>query len=379
MANDQLSHSAQAALRERVKELTCLYGIAQIAGKPEISLEQVLQGIVELLPSAWQYPEITFARITVDGRSYSTGGFKESAQKQSADIVVAGEGRGVVEVVYVEQRPELDEGPFLKEERNLIDAVARQVASIIERRQAEEDRKKLQDQLRHADRLATIGLLAAGVAHELNEPLGNILGFAQLAKKCRGLPESAKRDLEKIEFASIRAREVIKKLLVFARQTPPEKTRVNLNQVVEETLYFLEGRCMDAEIERECSLQADLPEITADPAQLSQVLVNLVINSLQAMPKGGKLMVQTGLCEEGLLLAVEDTGVGMSEDVLKQLFVPFFTTKDVGQGTGLGLPVVHGIVISHGGTLRVKSELGRGTRFEIRLPVEGRGDAEGKG
>lgn len=372
MANDQLSHSAQAALRERVKELTCLYGIAKIAGEPETSLEEILEGIVELLPSAWQYPEITFARITLDGRFYSTPGFREFPQKQAAEIVVGGKPRGGVEVVYVEQKPELDEGPFLKEERSLIDAVAKQVALIIKRREAEEDRARLQEQLRHADRLATIGLLAAGVAHELNEPLGNILGFAQLAKKCQGLPESARCDLEKIEFASLHARDVIKKLLVFARQTPPEKTRVNLNQVVEEALYFLEGRCVEARVELECSLVPDLPEITADPAQLNQVLVNLVVNGLQAMPEGGKLKVQTGVCDEGVFLAVEDTGVGMSEEVLKQLFVPFFTTKDVGQGTGLGLPVVHGIVTAHGGTIRLKSELGRGTRFEIRLPVEGR-------
>jgi len=377
MADDRLSHSAQAALRERVKELTCLYGIAQIAGQPGISLEQILQGIVAILPPAWQYPEITFARITVDGHPYSNRGFRDCRQKQTADIVVAGTRRGLVEVVYVEEKPELDEGPFLKEERHLIDGIARQVALIIERRQAEEDRSKLQDQLRHADRLATIGLLAAGVAHELNEPLGNILGFAQLAKKCQGLPESARQDIEKVESASLHAREVIKKLLVFARQMPPEKRRVNLNEVVEEGLYFWEARCAKAGIELACLLKPDLPEITADPAQMNQVLVNLVVNALQAMPEGGKLTVRTRARDREVSLIVEDTGIGMGRKVLDQIFVPFFTTKDVGQGTGLGLPVVHGIVTSHGGTIHVDSKVGRGTRFEIKLPVvEGEGSDE---
>jgi len=371
MRNSELSQAVEAALRERVKELTCLYGIAQIAGRPEISLEEFLRGIVELLPPAWQYPEITFARIVLDGHSYSTPGFRACRQKQTADIVVSGARRGVVEVDYAKEKPELDEGPFLKEERNLIDAVARQVALIIERRQAEEDKAKLEGQLRHADRLATIGLLAAGVAHELNEPLGNILGFAQLARKCQRLPESAKQDIEKIESASLHAREVIKKLLVFARQMPPEKTRVNLDQVVEEALDFVGARCAEAGIEVECSLSRDLPEITADPAQLNQVLVNLVVNALQAMPEGGKLTVRTRACENDVSLIVEDTGVGMSEEALERIFVPFFTTKDVGEGTGLGLPVVHGIVTSHGGSIEVESKLGRGTRFEIRLPVEG--------
>jgi len=368
---DQLSRSAKAALRERVKELTCLYGIAQTAGRPGITLEEILQSIVELLPPAWQYPEVTFARIVLDGNSYSTPGFRACRQKQTADIVVSGARRGLVEVVYAKEKPELDEGPFLKEERNLINAVARQVALIIERRQSEKDKAKLEGQLRHADRLATIGLLAAGVAHELNEPLGNILGFAQLARKCQGLPKSAKQDIEKIESASLHAREVIKKLLVFARQMPPQKTRVNLDQVVEETLDFFESRCAEAGIEVECSLSGDLPEITADQAQLNQVLVNLVVNALQAMPEGGKLTVRTRACENDVSLIVEDTGTGMSEDVQEQILVPFFTTKDVGEGTGLGLPVVHGIVTSHGGSIQVESKLGRGTRFEIRLPVEG--------
>lgn len=200
MAGDQLSYSAKAALAERVKELTCLYGIAQIAGQPGMSLEETIQDIVELLPPAWQYPEITFARIILDGISYTTQGFRECRQKQTGEIIVGGVPRGVVELVYAEEKPVLDEGPFLKEERNLIDAVARQVALVIERRQAEEEKVKLHSQLLHADRLATVGMLAAGVAHELNEPLGNILGFAQLAKKCPELPASAEHDLSLIHI-----------------------------------------------------------------------------------------------------------------------------------------------------------------------------------
>jgi len=148
---------AQAALHERVKELTCLHGIAQASAQPDVSLRDILQEIVQLLPPAWQYPEITSARITVDGRSYSTPDFRNHPQKQKSDIIVQTGNRGVVEIVYSQKKPELDEGPFLREERKLIDAVARQVALIVERKETEEDRARLQDQLRHADRLATIG------------------------------------------------------------------------------------------------------------------------------------------------------------------------------------------------------------------------------
>ncbi|MBW2312225.1 MAG: hypothetical protein JRF35_14350 [Deltaproteobacteria bacterium] len=366
---------AHAALRERVKELTCLYDIAQVVYRPGISLEEMLQDIVELLPPAWQYPESASARIMFDGRSYITPGFREG-KKLTADIIVNGERRGFVGVFYAENKLELDEDLFLKEERSLINAVARQIALIIERRQAEEDKAKLQDQLRHADRLATIGQLAAGVAHELNEPLGNILGFAQLANKCPALPEQAGQDIYKIITASLHAREIIKKLMLFARQMPPDKTRVNLNQVIENALYLFQARYARRRIELVHSLSPDLPEVFGDPTQLNQVLINLAINSLQAMPEGGKLTVSTYAQKGCVSLVVEDTGIGMSDEVMKQIFVPFFTTKDVDKGTGLGLPVVHGIVTSHGGSINVKSEVGVGTRVEIQLPVAGLNDIE---
>jgi signal transduction histidine kinase len=366
-----LTHQkAQAALLERVKELTCLYGIARIAAEPSVSLEEVLKRVVDLLPPAWQYPDIACARIVFDGRSHSTPGFRKSQQRLAANILVRAEPRGTVEVGYRVQKPELDENPFLREEQNLIETVSKQLGLIIEQRRAEEDRSRLHDQLRHADRLATIGQLSAGVAHELNEPLSSILGFAQLLKKSQDLPRQAVEDIEKIVTASLHAREIIKKLMLFARQTPPRKTQVNLNQVIEEGLYFLEARCSKAGIKVERSLLSDLPGITADPAQMNQVLVNLVVNSLQAMPEGGKLTVQTRTGADHVSLIVEDTGAGMTEAVKKQIFIPFFTTKDVDQGTGLGLAMVHGIVTAHGGSINVESTVGRGTRFEIRVPIK---------
>ncbi|MGH7495929.1 MAG: sensor histidine kinase, partial [bacterium] len=260
-------------------------------------------------------------------------------------------------------------GLFLEEEQSLIEAVANHVALIVERRQAESDRSRLQQQLRHADRLATIGQLAAGVAHELNEPLANILGFAQLAKKSAGLTAQTEQDLEKIVASALHAREVIKKLLTFARQMPPTKTRVNLNKIVEEGLYFLESRCAKQGIQLICGLTPALPDITADATQLQQVLVNLAVNAIQAMPQGGRLTVKTLAGDGHVLLVVEDTGTGITEEVKGKLFTPFFTTKDVGQGTGLGLAVVHGIVTSHGGLINVESEVGHGARFEIKLPI----------
>jgi len=368
---------AQVELRERIKELTCLYGIAKLLERPDISLKEILQGIVELLPPAWLYPEIASARIILDKNTFTTPGFRESAQKQVAHIIVDGEERGTVEVVYSKKKPELDEGSFLKEERKLIDTVSREIALIMERKQSEQDKERLQEQLRHADRLATIGQLSAGVAHELNEPIGSILGFAQLIQKYPKLSEQVKQDIEKIMKASLHAREVVKKLMLFARQLPPQKTRVNLNQIVDESLYFLESRCAKEGIKVVRLLSSDLPEITADPAQMTQVLVNIAVNAIQAMPNGGSLTIQTNASDKFVSLTIEDTGIGMTENVMKQIFLPFFSTKDTGKGTGLGLPVVHGIVTSHGGYISVDSKVDQGTRFKIQLPIaESAGEKE---
>jgi len=359
----------QVALNERVKELTCLYGISRIFEDVSGSLDGILHKIVKLLPPAWQYPEVAAARITFEDDVYATAGFNEGLDGISANILIKDEIRGEVSVCYSEWKHAIDRGTFLREEHSLIDAVAKEVALIIERKLADENREVLEKQLRHADRLATIGQLAAGIAHELNEPLGNILGFAQLLKKNNQLSGLARGDVEKIEVASLHARETIRKLLVFARQTPPIKAPVNLNNIVKEVIYFIESRCAKSDIRIKLLLDDDLPEITGDASQLNQVMVNLVVNSTQAMHEGGKLTIRTVSGKNGITLVVEDTGVGMSKKTKKHLFMPFFTTKDVGEGTGLGLAMVHGIVTSHGGTINVDSSPGRGTKFEILFPM----------
>jgi len=378
MTENRRSELKEMELRERIKELTCLYKISELSRQPDISLKKIIQGVVELLPPAWRYPEKTCAKIVFDGISYASPNFHQSGNRLSASITVAGETRGRVEVVYSDGDSDLKKSVFLKEERNLIDTVAVQIALIIERKEAEKEKAKLNEQLRHADRLATIGTLASGVAHEINEPLANILGFAQLVKKCPDLPEVAKDDVEKIEKASLRAREIVKKLLFFARQEPPKKTAVNLNKIVEDGLYLYRGLCERRDIELVSCLCEQAPELIADPAQLHQVLVNLVVNAIDAIPQQGKITVKTSLKDDHALLSVEDTGAGMKEDVLKQIFVPFFTTKDVGHGTGLGLPVVYGIVTAHNGSIDVESEPGGGTKFEIRIPTGKQGDWEDK-
>ncbi len=368
-------------LQERIKELTCLYGIARVAAEPDTWLEEVLQRVAQILPAAWLYPDIAGARILYDGHSYATPNYDSSKSVQRAHLVVDGKQRGAIEVAYSEERPELDEGPFLKEERRLLETVAEEVGAIISRREAEREKLRLEDQLRHADRLATLGQLAAGVAHEMNEPLSSVIGFAQLAGKCPGLPKQAERDIDKVLAASLRARDIVKRLLAFTRQTPPRKTRIDLNRIVTEGLKFFETRCSKEGVKLVCALSSRAPLVEGDPTQLTQVFVNLMANALQAMPGGGTLKVRTECRERYAMLFVEDTGAGMDRQVLENIFTPFFTTKDMDEGTGLGLPVAYGIVSSHGGTLRITSRPGEGTKCMVKLPAgEGPTDPQtGKG
>ena len=367
---DALAHrQTGVALRERLKELRCLYGIAQLAARPDLSLDVVLQSVVELLPPAWLYPEVATAKLILDGRAYASASVQEGRSRQVTVIEVGGVVRGSIEVVYSVEKLDLDEGPFLKEERRLLETIARDVGMIVEKRQSDDEKLRLQEQLRHADRLATIGQLAAGVAHELNEPLESIIGFSQLAKKSEGLSQQAEKDVDRIVNAALHAREVIKKLMMFARQRTPEKSHVNLNRVVEEGMYFLESRCARNGVELVRLLAPSIPETTADPVQIHQTLVNLVVNAIQAMPLGGRLTLRTLAGERYVSLVVEDTGIGMDQEALKKIFTPFYTTKEANEGTGLGLSVVHGIVAAHGGSIHVESEPGKGTRFEIRFPV----------
>lgn len=360
------------ALRERVKELTCLYGIARVTQQPDLTLDGALSATVELLPPAWQFSDVACARIILDGKEFSTANFAPPRACQRAGLVINDVVRGCVEVGYLEDVKASP--PFLDEEVSLIEMVAREISIHVERYETAEQRSRLQEQLRHADRLATLGQLAAGVAHELNEPLANVLGFAQLAAKSPKLPKQAVDDMQKIVRNCLHAREVIHKLLTFARQMPPEKALVNPNQIVSDGLYFLESRCSKAGIEVARKLDSDLPEIYADASQIHQVLVNLVVNAVQAMRDGGTVTIETRRGDDSATLIVSDTGCGMTDAVRQNIFTPFFTTKDVNEGTGLGLAVVHGIVASHNGQIRVQSAVGKGSSFEIELPIDGVND-----
>jgi two-component system NtrC family sensor kinase len=245
------------------------------------------------------------------------------------------------------------------------------MASSLDSREQEIARLNEQRMMR-SEKLASIGRLAAGIAHEINNPLTSVLTFSCLLLK-KG-DESLKEKLEIIVKETTRCREIVKGLLCFARQNEPRKTRCNLNTVIENALSLagnqLKVRESHATVRKDLG---EIPELHLDPNQMTEVFVNLIINAIDALPAGGELSIATGVSQDGksVDIRVADTGLGISKEDLEKVFEPFFTTKEPGKGTGLGLAVAYGIIDGHNGSINVESEAGKGTTFVIKLPLTG--------
>uniref|UniRef100_A0A7C3J6V4 histidine kinase n=1 Tax=candidate division WOR-3 bacterium TaxID=2052148 RepID=A0A7C3J6V4_UNCW3 len=356
---------AQYFLRERVKELSCLYSISSTLQKTDFDFEREMDKIINMIIPAFQFPEFTNVRIKLDNKIFVNKNFIDSDNFIRSDIFVEDKKRGSIEIFYSQKSFKKDTVFFLDEEKALVNAIANHFGYVLERQKLEKDKNDLHNQLLHADRLATIGQLVAGVAHEINEPLSSILGFAQLIKKS-DIPEQVRSDNEKIIKSALHAREIIKKLMFFAKQMPPQKVEVDLNETIKETVYFLESHLIRSSIELNLKLSSDIPKVVADPSQLYQVIVNLTVNAIQAIKGNGILKIETFSDKDYVYFTIEDNGIGMDKETLDKIFIPFFTTKK--DGTGLGLSVVHGIITNHNGKIEVESEPGKGTKFIVKLP-----------
>ena len=361
---------AKFLLGERIKELKTIYKISRLGMEPGKSLDDVLAGAAEIIPPGFLHPDSACCKIVYANREFTSKNYETPIYSLNADIVAGNEVKGHVEVSYASELDSISKSPFLKEEESMLKAIAGELGHVAERKHFEEERERLQQQLLHADRLVTVGQLTAGVAHELNEPLNGILGFAQLIKKSGSIKQDVEKDIDKIIKASLHGREIIRKLMLFSRQAEPEKKMININERIDDGLYLLETRLKKSNILLHKDFEDDLPLIEIDPSQLNQVMVNLVVNAIQAMPDGGALTIKTKSLINAVNVIVEDTGVGMDEEQINKIFIPFYTTKGVNEGAGLGLPVALGIVQSHHGTIDVKSEPGKGTVFTVKLPVK---------
>jgi PAS domain S-box-containing protein len=232
-------------------------------------------------------------------------------------------------------------------------------------------RKLVQEQLITTDRLASIGELAAGVAHELSNPLTSVIGYTQLLLE-QDVPASLKKDLEIVHSEARRAADVTKNLLMFARRYAPEKQLINVNELIEKVLELrsYEQKINNVKVIKE--LSSDIKPVIGDTSQLQQVFINIIINSEYSMIKahhGGILRISTANINNFVRVAFTDDGIGIPVKDIPRIFDPFFTTKDLVRGTGLGLSICHGIITRHNGKIYAESESGQGATFIIELPI----------
>jgi two-component system, cell cycle sensor histidine kinase and response regulator CckA len=368
---------------------------------PETSLSQFLSGVIEHLPTmvfVKEADELRFEYFNKAGEEL-LGISRETLlgkndhdffPKEQADAFVE-KDRKVLEGGTVEDIPEepIETGRgrrWLHTRKIPIrDAMgrARQLLGVsIDITDQKLATDKLQDQLRQAQKMEAIGRLAGGVAHDFNNLLSVIMGYASLA--IDGMSESnpLRPQLDEVLGASVRARDLTRQLLAFSRQQVLEPRIVNLNRVIGQLERMLE-RLIGEDVELVTSKAPDLGQVLVDPSQIEQVVMNLVVNARDAMPKGGKLTIETANVDldetyaaehenvtagPHVMLAVVDTGYGMDRSTQARIFEPFFTTKEVGRGTGLGLSTVFGVVRQSGGHVYVYSEPGRGAAFKVYFP-----------
>jgi signal transduction histidine kinase len=225
-----------------------------------------------------------------------------------------------------------------------------------------------QAQLVQSEKLASVGQLTAGIVHDVKNPLAVIKGLAEELQEEVGLDPSTLEQLKTIRQSATRASTIVGDLLKFARQSTPEMETRDIRETVESSMRLTEYLVRKAGVDSQLDLPKESVMMTYDATQIEQVLINLITNSVQAMPDGGKLRVSLGQAEGAVAIAVQDSGIGIPRENLSRIFDPFFTTKPEGQGTGLGLSVSYGIVSRHGGRIEVESKIGQGTTFTVLLP-----------
>jgi two-component system NtrC family sensor kinase len=235
---------------------------------------------------------------------------------------------------------------------------------------AYEELRKIQNQLIQSEKMRSLGRMAAGVAHEINNPLGGILIYGHLLLEDTDDSDPRQTNIMKIVTEAEKCRNIVKDLLGFARPAVADGEPVNLKVVLENTISLLDGQAIFHNIDIEFESEEVIPGIKGDASQLQQAFTNVILNAVQAMERKGKLTIklhrQNG---NQIIVSISDTGHGISPEHMKKIFEPFFTTKQAGQGTGLGLAITYSIVENHGGKIEVKSEVGKGSTFRIIFPV----------
>ena len=355
------------ALNERIKELTCLYEISNIVVRHQDSFDETMEAVVKSLPKAWKYQKSAIAEIRLTERSFLSEPLLKRTVQQTAPIKAGGKQHGILLIHY--PADQFTEQDFLKEEQLLLENLAREINTTIERFEQKEREELIERKILHTDRLTVLSEISAGIAHELNTPLANILGFAQLIEGNEA-PVQINNDIKKIISSTLYAREIVKKLMFFSSEMPQQRQSVAINDLIDDAIKLLSLSLQKAGLTVHFTPAPHNVILQLDSIQMTQVVFNLLINAIHATPRGGDIFVKLHTNDNKLIMEFKDTGQGIPSRIKERIFEPFFTTKPVGEGTGLGLSVVHGIIKSQNGSIKVKSQEGKGTTFIIALPLE---------
>lgn len=366
----------------KVKELNCLYGLAELIAKYGDSLDNIFSEMVYLIPPAWQYPDITCARIIFKGREFKTDDFKPAEWRQSAGIEVYGEREGSVEVCILEERPQADEGPFLSDEKRLIKAIAERLARTAEHKMAQDDlvnaKKVIEENYKKLKELESLkDGLTHMIVHDLNNPLTVTSGNIELLK-LYSKDNLSRNQRECLESALLAANELKRMIGDLLDVNKMEEGKIILNyedfdladtarQVVEQMKILAERDDKTLSLE-DCD---DNLHLEADKELVRRVIGNLIGNALKYTPDKGHVYVRASSADnDSLCISVRDTGSGIPQDYLNRVFDKFVRVESekVKTGRGLGLAFCKMAVEAHGGRIWVESEPGSGSNFKFLLP-----------
>jgi signal transduction histidine kinase len=373
-------HDLASNLTERVKELNCLYTISRLFENRMLAINDILQGVIDSVPAAWQYPEITCACIKVKNRVFLTQRFKETQWKQSQNIMVNGKRYGSIEVYYTEEKPVLYEGPFLKEERNLLYVIAERLGHIIENKIAESNikylyqrekdlREKLQSEMRvRVD-------FTRKLIHELKTPLTSLIATSQLlydetqgdktGKLAKYIWDSANNLNHRIDELQdvVRGETGILKLTLMP---------LDIKQLLESLVDENQALARQNGISIELRVEDKIPKLNADPDRLRQVVLNLVNNAIKYAREGKRIVIGAARKGDAVQVEVRDFGPGINESKQTEIFEPGYQqshSEERSGGLGIGLALCRTLVELHGGRISVRSKVGCGSRFIFTLPL----------
>ncbi|WP_149277492.1 sensor histidine kinase [Pareuzebyella sediminis] len=360
-------HTTEQKLKERIKELTCLYEVTSLIVNCDYDkVQHALRGIVKCMERAWQFDKETYVALKTVDFDLKTAEKGTDYVFLESPITTFNKPHGFIKVGY--PAPKYSFEDFLEEEQQLLDNICLEVGNLLERKEIRENEVRIRRQVEQADRLRILGEITAGIAHELNTPLANILGFAELLEERVADDSQASKDLKKIITNTIFSREVVKKLMFFACEMPQEKETVNIVPIIEDAIDLMRSTLKQSDISCDLKVSEQIITLRIDKIQLTQVIFNLVVNAIYFSPPKSTISVHVADKNKKVILKIADQGSGIPEDVAQHIFEPFYTTKPSGEGSGLGLSVVHGIVQSHQGTILHKKNNPTGTIFTIEFP-----------